>query len=523
MLEGRGGEGSLEAGLVPTSSGDVLTRRQLRLAGALSAAAVLAFLWAASRIPPFPAFPPAALSERIVRLTPGGIATFFIDALKHNAMRLLTLGTVAAFFALFASAPRLTSFGHRVRPVLAGAFVTAIAVAADLTAPMFREPVASVAMAFVVGIMYGTSLRWLLETSVEAPADPSRRRAMIAIGTAAAGFAVAGTLLGRLGKRLLGPNTAVLLRAADEPAASVERAAFHEIPGLSPEVTSVADHYVVDIDLLDPVVEAAGWQLTVAGRVGRPLALSYEELQAQYRLVEQLSVLTCVSNEIGGDLVGSARWTGVRLADVLADAKPMSGVIDVVFRCADGYSSSLPLEAANNPSVLLALGMNGQTLTWEHGFPCRVRAPSVYGVKNAKWIERIELVDRDYADYWTVRGWSDAAVVRTSSRIDTVGGPENRAGRPTWIAGVAWAGARGISRVEVSLDGGRTWQEAELREPLSSLAWTQWAYRWTPEALGAYRILCRAVDGRGQMQDRAPRQPHPSGATGYHEVTAEVA
>lgn len=505
------------------NQGDALTPRQLRLAGALSAAAVFAFLWAASQIPPFPAFPPAALSERIVRLTPGGIATFFIDALKHNAMRLLTLGSAAGLFALFASVPRLTSFGHRVRPFAAGASVTAVAIAADLTAPMLREPVASIAMALVGGIIYGTSMRWLLESSVETPANPSRRRAIIVIGTAAAGFAVAGALLGRLGRRLLGPNTAVLLRPPDQSAVSVERAPFPEIAGLTAEVTSVADHYVVDIDLLDPVVEAAEWQLTVAGRVGRRLALSYEELQAQYRLVEQYSVLTCVSNEIGGNLVGSARWTGVRLADVLADAGPLPGVADVVFRCADGYSSSLPLETAKDPSVLLALGMNGRPLTWEHGFPCRIRAPSVYGVKNAKWIERIELVDRDHADYWTERGWSDAAVVRTSSRIDTMGGPDTRAGEATWIAGVAWAGARGISRVEVSLDGGGTWQEAELREPLSPLAWTQWAYRWTPGPPGSYRILCRATDGGGGLQDPAQRQPHPSGATGYHEVVADVA
>ncbi len=496
------------------------TRRQLRVAGALSAAAVLAFLWAASQIPPFPAFPPAALSERIVRLAPGGIATFFIDTLKHNAMRLLTLGAAAGFFALFASAPRLTSFGHRLRPFAAGASVAAVAIAADLAAPMIREPVASVTMAVVGGIIYGTSLRWLLQTS--APTDPSRRRAIIAVGAAAAGFAVAGTLLGRLGRRLLGPNTAVPLRAADEPPPGVDRADFPEIPGLSPEVTSSADHYVVDIDLLDPVVEAAGWQLVVGGRVGRPLALSYEELQARYRLVEQYSVLTCVSNEVGGDLVGSARWTGVRLADVLADAGPLRGVADVVFRCADGYSSSLPLAAAKDPSVLLALGMNGRPLSWEHGFPCRVRAPAVYGVKNAKWIERIELVNRDHADYWTERGWSDSAIVRTSSRIDTVGEPDTRARRATWIAGVAWAGARGISRVEVSLDGGRTWQAAELREPLSPLAWTQWAYRWTPAGRGNYRILCRATDGSGRLQDSVPRQPHPSGASGYHEVIADV-
>lgn len=172
--------------------------------------------------------------------------------------------------------------------------------------------------------------------------------------------------------------------------------------------------------------------------------------------------------------------------------------------------------------MILALAQNGEPLTQEHGFPCRVRVPAVYGMKNAKWLEEIEVVGQDYRGYWEQRGWSDIAIVRTQSRIDVVG-PDPRSGRSSWIAGVAWAGDREVSTVEVSVDDGRTWRAAELRQPVSRLAWTQWAFAWTPPSPGRYPIRCRATDGEGRVQETTERSPHPSGATGHHEVEVEVA
>lgn len=497
----------------------------MRKAGLLSGALALSFLWAASKLSPFPEFPPLALAERLIRITPGGIATFFIDSLQHNALRLLAVGTSVVFLLLLAALPELTARRGDGRPFVAGALVTGVSIAAAYASPMLRAPAATAAMVVVAGIMYAASLRWLTEPSFTSaghePPDPSRRRAMMVIATAAAGLAAGGTVLGRVARKLRGPETTVAVRAPDEAALRPERPEFPRIEGHSPEITAVPDHYVVDIDLFDPVVEAAGWQLTVGGLVRRRLNLSFADLQRRFRLVEQYSVLTCISNEVGGDLIGNSLWTGVRLQDVLDEAVVEPDAVDVVFHCADGYTSSLPVAAVRDPSVILAIAQNGRPLAWEHGFPCRVRAPAFYGVKNAKWVTTIEIVGADHADYWTVRGWTDVAAVRTQSRIDTVGSAA-QIGRPVWIAGVAWAGGRGISKVQVSVDGGSSWHETVLNPPLSPLSWVQWAYRWMPEREGGHRILCRATDGAGELQDPKPSPPHPSGATGYHAVDARV-
>jgi DMSO/TMAO reductase YedYZ molybdopterin-dependent catalytic subunit len=302
------------------------------------------------------------------------------------------------------------------------------------------------------------------------------------------------------------------------------RGSFPEIAGLSPEVTSAADHYVVDVNLVRPSVEATTWSLAVNGEVRRPLELSFDELQERFEVVEQYSVLSCISNEVGGPLVGHSAWRGVRLKDVLEEAGVGESAVDVVFTAADGYTDSITIETAMDPVVLLAVAQNGEPLTRDHGFPCRVRVPALYGMKNVKWLQSIEVVDRDYKGYWMKRGWSDVAVVRTQSRIDVAGSERSAStGVATWIAGVAWAGDRGIERVEVSTDGGDSWLEAQLREPIEgNLSWRQWAYRWTPGRAGAANVLCRATDGDGEVQTQEAAAPHPAGATGYHSVEVTV-
>ncbi|MGH2658301.1 MAG: molybdopterin-dependent oxidoreductase [Actinomycetota bacterium] len=496
-------------------------RRGWRVAGGLAGGFALSFLWAANRIEPAVPFPPLLVAERIIRLTPGDLATFFIDTLGRNAIRLLTVGTLGGSLAVSALLPEAAAARGRPRPYLAGALAAIATAAGALIGPLSPRPVGLAFGALAAGALYAVSVAWLLDGS-GGEADLSRRRALASIGAAAVGFAAGGTLLGRIARRLAGPNTSVPIRAADEPAELPVRPPFPDVPGLTPEITVVEDHYVVDIDLLDPVVEADGWRLRVQGLVDAPLDLTFRELERGFTLVEEHSVLTCISNPVGGDLVGSSAWTGVRLGDVLARAAVRKDAVDVVFRCADGYSDSLPVEAAFDPTVILAIAQNGRPLTWEHGFPCRMRSPAVYGVKNPKWIEEIEVLGHDYKGYWEERGWSDVATVRTQSRIDVVG-PELRAGRPTWIAGVAWAGSRSVSRAEVSVDGGRTWKEARRKLPVSRLAWTQWAFGWIPPGSGRFRIVCRAVDGDARLQEAAERPPHPSGASGYHEIEVEVA
>ncbi|MGH2695662.1 MAG: molybdopterin-dependent oxidoreductase [Actinomycetota bacterium] len=490
------------------------------LAGGLS----LSFLWAASRIEVAIPFPPVSLAERIVRLTPGDLATLFIDTLGQNAVRLLTVGSVVGFLVVFALLPLVPLQSGPRRPYLLGAGVALASAGTAFIAPVPPRPGWVVGASLGAGILYAATLSWLLRVArpgLERP-DPERRRALGLVVGATAAFAAGGTVLGRMTRRLAGPDTDVFLRTADEITWTPSTPGFPDLPGLSPEVTAVRDHYVVDIDLLDPVVEADGWALAVRGLVDRPVDLSFAELQREFTLVEEPSVLVCISNPVGGDLVGSSRWTGVRLGEVLSRAGVREGAVDVVFRCADGYAASLPVSAAHDPGVLLAVGQNGRALEWEHGFPCRVRAPGFYGVKNPKWVEAIEVVDRAHRDYWTLRGWSEEAIVRTQSRIDVVT-PAPTAGRPGWIAGVAWAGTRGVADVEVSVDGGTTWRRATLSPSVSTLAWTRWAYRWVPTRPGRHTVMSRAVDRAGGIQEEVDRPPHPSGASGYHTFAVDVA
>ena len=485
--------------------------------GLLAAAVALAVYWAAARAYPELGFAPFALADRVIRVTPGGVATWFIDHLHHNAQRLLaasaTILYAAAGVALGALARRLRKYGPLVGAVLFGALCLGAALANPVPAGA-----AAAAAAVIDGALFGALLCLAARPSRTAPApDLERRRALIWIGSSAA--AIAGgvllspliatrsqvTLLGDLGRRL---------SAAGTPS-------FPRIRGLSPRVTSVADHYVVDIDIDDPIVDAGSWRLRVGGEVARPLALGFDELQRRFPLVEEYAALSCISNPVGGPLVGNSLWEGVRLRNLLAAAGPAAGASEVIFRCADGYSVGVPLEQATHISALVAIAQDGQPLAREHGFPCRMRIPALYGMMNAKWVTSIELAAQPYLGYWARQGWSASGLVRTESRIDT---PRSSVplGEPTWIAGVAWAGLRGVRRVEISIDGGRSWRSAQLEPPLSRYAWTRWALRWIPRRRGHHDLVCRATDGTGALQDPRPRPPHPSGASGYHHVGVTV-
>jgi DMSO/TMAO reductase YedYZ molybdopterin-dependent catalytic subunit len=503
------------------------SRTQVRVAGGLAAVVSLAGLWALSALSIGVAFPPAALAELIIRSVPGDVATFSIELLQHWAMRLLTAGVMVASLLVGAEALVSTGRGDQPRPYVAGAALALLAGLLTLTGPTGGVSVPATAVALVLGaLLYGFTAARLhaLVIADNAGPDAARRRALrLGIGSAVA-IAAGGGALGWIARRLSGPNTDVSIGTPAVHARIPERDAFPDVEGLSPEVTSVRDHYVVDIDLVQPAVEAAGWTMSVGGLVDRPLRLSFTELQHRFEFIEEFAVLTCVSNEVGGDLIGHSLWGGVRLADVLDAAGVRAGATDLKLAAADGYTDSIPVAVARDPAVLLAVAQNRRPLSQAHGFPCRLRVPPIYGMKNVKWIRSIAVVADNYKGYWAQRGWSDVATVRTQSRIDVAGNGDGSAaaGRATWIAGVAWAGDRGIERVEVSTDGAETWHEATLRDPIGPLSWRQWAYRWTPEGSGRVSITCRATDGRGATQTAATAAPHPAGATGYHTVAVDV-
>ncbi|MGI9253781.1 MAG: molybdopterin-dependent oxidoreductase, partial [Thermomicrobiales bacterium] len=230
--------------------------------------------------------------------------------------------------------------------------------------------------------------------------------------------------------------------------------------------------------------------------------------------VKRITTLACISNDINGDLIGTAEWTGVTLGDLLADAGVKEGAVDLVFSAADDYQDSITLERALDPETMLVTGMNGAPLTDDHGFPVRMIVPGIYGMKNVKWLESIELVDTDFQGFWQTRGWSEPAPYQIWGRIDTPASGANVPKGPAVAAGMASAGDRGIERVEVSLDGGTSWADAELEPPINGpFTWVRWRFGFAAEADG--ELIVRITDGEGTVAPQQERPPLPDGATGW--------
>ena len=292
-------------------------------------------------------------------------------------------------------------------------------------------------------------------------------------------------------------------------------------PTATPEVTPSQDFYSVSKNLMDPAVDAATWKLTLGGLLEQPATLSYEELLA-LPWVEQFLTLECVENPVGGHLIGNALWRGVVLGDLLRPSGIRQGVRKVALRAADGYSDSITLEKALEPGTILAYLMNGEPLAQEHGFPARLLVPGIYGMKNVKWLTAVELVDYDFRGYWQQRGWSDRALILTMSRMDFPRNIEGLAEAEKYgMSGIAFAGDRGVSRVEVSTDGGRSWLPAVLKPALSPYSWVLWSREWSPPP-GSYTLQVRAADGRGEVQSGIQTGPLPNGSTGYHTVSVRI-
>jgi DMSO/TMAO reductase YedYZ molybdopterin-dependent catalytic subunit len=307
-------------------------------------------------------------------------------------------------------------------------------------------------------------------------------------------------------------------------------------PFVASELTPNDKFYRIDTNIIVPSIDANTWRLNVRGLVRNgPLQFTYDELKAMPSTSEY-ATLECISNEIDGDLISTAYWKGVSLKSILEKAQVLPRAIYIVFRCSDGYDVGIPLDRGLMDGTILAYEMNGVPLPTEHGFPVRAIVPGLYGMMNAKWITDIELVDKIYEGFWQRRGWANAAKYQTHSKIVFPGDAlRNRlveessssanavtVGNKSPIAGIAFAGDRGISKVEVSIDGGNTWQTASIKDPLSTNSWVLWALEWIPQNKGKYNIVVRATDKAGNVQTTEIRDPYPSGATGYHSVEENV-
>jgi len=501
-------------------------------AGALAASVAMAFallvtfLLSRAGLP----FPPVALGQAIIEALPGWMSVPLIELLGFWAQRLLVLAVLALYLGAGAVTGALAAAPPvRTRLVVAVGATPWVAtvVLAELLAGAKVDLGADLAASGVGAAVFFAAAGWLLAADrVATETTLGRRRAFFAAVGAAAVVAFASTLVGgaaRAARAKAEPIALAIRRLRTREEVVPGDAAFDAVSRLTPRLTRNEDHYTVDTALIKPRVGAKTWTLEVGGAVVRPYRITYEEL-LHMEAVERPHTLECISNEIGGDLISTAVWSGVPMADLLARAAPKETAYDVVMTSVDGYSDSIRVAKALDPDTLVAYLMNGVTLPEEHGYPARVLIPGIYGMKNVKWLARIDVAEHDYLGYWMERGWSDVAAYHTHVRIDTparVETPGSVRGSVT-IAGIAFAGQRGIARVEVSTDDERTWGEAVLEAAPGRHTWRRWRYEWTPPGTGRYRLVARATDGQGTPQTRVRRPPFPDGSSGYHAVEVNV-
>ncbi|MCY4664785.1 MAG: molybdopterin-dependent oxidoreductase, partial [Acidimicrobiaceae bacterium] len=300
-----------------------------------------------------------------------------------------------------------------------------------------------------------------------------------------------------------------------------------EVPGISPYVTPISpknEFYRIDTALTVPQVDPDQWRLRITGLVDNPYELTYQDIRAM-RLADYVITLSCVSNQVGGRLVGNAVWTGVPLNVLLQRAGVQRGAQQIVGRSVDDFTAGFPTTLAyDGRNAILAIGMNNEPLPTRHGFPARIVVAGLYGYVSAvKWLEEIPLTSWDGFDgYWVPRGWSKQGPIKTQSRIDLPkDGARISSGRPTAVAGIAWAPTRGIERVEVKI-GNEDWTSCRLGEVAGAESWVQWHREWTPAGGGRHQIQVRATDGSGYTQSSKSVRPRPNGAEGWHSIRVNV-
>lgn len=538
------------------------------IAGVLTTAALVGLLWllAALRLL---SFVPLDIADAIIKLMPGAIATQGIEALGPTAKIIIEL-TGSLIFIVFGGL--LAWFYGRVapRPVLgaglaAALLAFALTLVVQLIAGTLHSGIPALALTALLYLVWGVAVAWMINRLVAAAAVPdtaqfNERRAflfrsggtMLAVAVGSAAIAQLLERSGVIAPQVAGAGQSLPTSAPDPTSAPtsvptataqpVEAAttpaeptatptaeptplpAFVPAPGTRSPFNTNETLYVISSATRDPEIDSEQWQLEIGGAVDAPYTLTYAELLELPR-VDQTSTLECISNEVGNYLIGNCKWNGVRLRDLLERAGVQEGVIDIKLTAAEGYTESIPLAKALDPTTLIVYGIDGEALTVSHGFPARLIVPGLYGEKNVKWLTKIESVREDYKGYWQQRGWTDEAIIFTTSVFDTgnpfLGSlPVQMQEGVVPLGGIAFAGNQGISKVEVRINDG-AWQEAILQPENDSLTWRFWRYDWAGSP-GRHTVALRAVDGTGDPQTDVVREPHPEGASGYHIISIEV-
>lgn len=479
------------------------------------------------------ASPFLAVGSTVVDHTPTAVREWAITTFGTSDKAALFTGMGLIIVAIAAGC----GVAERRRPPLGSAVIGVFAVLGVLAAlgrpgaswpyalPSVLAGVAGViVLRVLVGLLADASNGTDDSAGVEGRTPVSRRFVLTAAGIAAGAVAI-----GALGRRMLADTArtvadrvALVLPRPVSPAPAVPPGADLDVPGATPFVTGNGDFYRIDTALQVPQLTTADWRLRIHGMVDREVNLSWSELIAM-PMTERFVTLTCVSNEVGGDLIGNARWLGVRMSDLLDRAGVRPGADMLLSTSSDGWTCGTPVAAVTDGrDALLVVGMNGQPLPVEHGFPVRQVIPGLYGYVSAtKWVVDWELTRfSDAQAYWTSRGWSATGPIKLASRIDRPSDAGEVRSGDVVIAGTAWAQHVGIAGVEVRVDDG-PWAAADLATAYSDDTWRQWSYAWAATS-GQHTVRCRAIDKRGQVQTEALADPIPDGATGLDSRTYTV-
>ncbi|MTB87111.1 molybdopterin-dependent oxidoreductase [Aeromicrobium senzhongii] len=490
-------------------------------AGLLSAAAGLAAGHLVAALIGPAASPVLAVGSVVIDRTPTPLKQWAVETLG-NADKPVLLGSVLAGTLLLAALGGVVA--RRSFPVGAGVVLLLVAVAgwAALSRPAAR-PVDVIPAIVTAAVALG-ALRWLSPDASgprEVVDGMGRRRLLVRAGVIAGGALVAGTAGQWLVARVQDVKNIALPRAR-RPLPPLPRGLEGRFRGVTGFQTPNEDFYRVDVNLTVPIVDHESWTLRIDGMVDRPYELTFDEL-LELPMIECDVTMCCVSNEVGGPYLGGARWLGVRVSDLLERAGVRSGADQILSTATDGFTISTPLSAAQDGrDMIVAVGMNGDPLPREHGFPARLVTPGLYGyVGSTKWLTRMTVTTyREEKAYWTDREWATDGPIKIASRIDTPAALKAVDAGRVVVAGVAWAPGRGISAVEVRVDDG-PWQEAQFGPDAGVAYWRQWYLLWDADS-GRHTLTVRArtPDGEVQTDDREP--PFPDGSSGLQQIVVNV-
>jgi DMSO/TMAO reductase YedYZ molybdopterin-dependent catalytic subunit len=460
---------------------------------------------------------PQLLSQPLLDLMPGFVFGFLIDTLQHAGKVVEELSLIVAMVAglgVLGAAWGWTSrrwhSQHSALAFAAAGWLVVVAILLPISGSGFLGLFDGLQTPLLWGALfaiYGVVLQLGADAPGTNAAPDLGRRRMLSVLPVTIGVVSLGVLAVRL---VPGWYKAIF----NPPEAGLS--------GISPEVTPIQNFYQVTKNFVDPSIGAQGWTLSVGGLVDKPLNLSLSDLGGLTSTTEYVT-MECVSNLVGGELMSTGSFKGVSLRDLLSMATPQPGGTWTSFKARDGYTESLPISLIQGaPEILVAYELDGGPLPMGHGFPARMLIPGHYGMKGPKWLDSITVVGGESGGYWESQGWDHHAVIKTTARFDVPREGEIIKLGTVTVAGVAFAGTRGISKVEYSTDAGRTWTEAPFGAALSPLTWVIWQAAWTPGAEGAYELRVRATDNSGVLQSPDSAASYPSGASGYHTVHVAI-